>query len=63
LSASVTESAATATLKSLRDKGFGIIRDGFGTAWAGLDQLLWFPLDAVRLDPARGPGRDATRPP
>ena len=49
---SVTESVAMATLKGLRDKGFGIIRDGFGTAWAGLDHMLWFPLDAIRLDPA-----------
>lgn len=47
-----TDSAALATVKSLRDRGFGIFRDEFGTAWAGLDQLLWFPGDAVRLDPA-----------
>lgn len=48
----VTDSPALATVKSLRDKGFGIVRDEFGTVWAGLDQMLWFPLDAVRLDPA-----------
>lgn len=47
-----TDSAALATVKSLRDRGFGIFRDEFGTGWAGLDQLLWFPGDAVRLDPA-----------
>lgn len=49
---SVTDSAALATLKGLRDIGFGIFRGEFGTVWAGLDQLLWFPCDAVRLDPA-----------
>lgn len=49
---SINDSTALATLKSLRDTGFGIFRDEFGTGWAGLDQLLWFPCDAVRLDPA-----------
>lgn len=49
---SVTDAVALATLKGLRDRGFGIFRGEFGTGWAGLDQLLWFPGDAIRLDPA-----------
>jgi EAL domain-containing protein (putative c-di-GMP-specific phosphodiesterase class I) len=36
----------------LRDAGFGIARDDFGTGWSALDQLLWLPVDAVRLSPA-----------
>jgi EAL domain-containing protein (putative c-di-GMP-specific phosphodiesterase class I) len=53
----ITESAlialtpqATSFVQQLRDIGFPIFFDDFGTGWASLSYLLHLPADAVKID-------------
>lgn len=36
----------------LRQRGFQIWLDDFGTGWSSLDQLLWLPVDGIKIDRA-----------
>jgi EAL domain-containing protein (putative c-di-GMP-specific phosphodiesterase class I) len=36
----------------LRQQGFQIWLDDFGTGWSSLDQLLWLPVDGIKIDRA-----------
>jgi EAL domain-containing protein (putative c-di-GMP-specific phosphodiesterase class I) len=36
----------------LRQLGFEVWLDDFGTGWSSLDQLLWLPVDGIKIDRA-----------
>lgn len=44
------DTTAIATVVALRDLGFGVQLQGYGSGWTVLDQLLWLPADAVKID-------------
>ena len=56
----VTETAVPATgygevagmVQQLRDHGFGVWLDDFGTGWSSLDNLLWLRVDGIKIDRA-----------
>ncbi|GAB2908576.1 hypothetical protein GCM10027047_03380 [Rhodococcus aerolatus] len=41
-----------AAVRQLREAGFRVVLDDFGTAWSSLEQLLALPVDGVKLDRA-----------
>lgn len=45
-----TATTAIHTATDLRDLGFGILLQDYGTGWTALDQLLWLPVDGVKID-------------
>lgn len=47
---SPTSTGAIACAAALRDLGFGLLLHDYGTGWTALDQLLWLPADAVKID-------------
>lgn len=47
---SPTSTAAIANATALRDLGFGLHLQDYGSGWTALDQLLWLPADAVKID-------------
>lgn len=47
---SPTATAAINAATDLRDLGFGILLQDYGTGWTALDQLLWLPVDGVKID-------------
>ncbi len=47
---SPTSAAAIANATALRDLGFGLHLQDYGSGWTALDQLLWLPADAVKID-------------
>ena len=42
--------AATANLRTLRDKGISIALDDFGTGYSSLSYLINFPVDKIKID-------------
>lgn len=49
---SPTSTRAIDSARALRDLGFGLHLQDYGTGWTALDQLLWLPADAVKIDAA-----------
>ncbi|TKV60720.1 EAL domain-containing protein [Nakamurella flava] len=47
---SPTATNAINAATDLRDLGFGILLQDYGTGWTALDQLLWLPVDGVKID-------------
>lgn len=47
---SPTSTAAIENARALRDLGFGLQLQDYGTGWTALDQMLWLPADAVKID-------------
>lgn len=45
-----TATGAINAATDLRDLGFGILLQDYGTGWTALDQLLWLPVDGVKID-------------
>jgi EAL domain-containing protein (putative c-di-GMP-specific phosphodiesterase class I) len=39
-------------VQQLRDVGFRVWLDDFGTGWASLDHLLWLQVDGIKIDRA-----------
>ena len=39
-------------VQQLRDAGFRVWLDDFGTGWASLDHLLWLEVDGIKIDRA-----------
>jgi len=39
-------------VQELRDSGFGVWLDDFGTGWSSLDHLLWLRVDGIKIDRA-----------
>lgn len=39
-------------MKELRQLGFGVWLDDFGTGWSSLEYLLWLSVDGIKIDRA-----------